>query len=193
MAFVSTTLPYNGTFGRPQYLEQMAWTVKAKRLLDCMDAQDSDPEKASEYIMAAHNEPYEEAPEWIGMLDAVASLRKLRFLQIDVSNCYCPVGCHRMIAWACYWLKEADFPFPASLEIIEILGTKTYVERKRIISALIEGILCQDCRPTVRFIAEPQGRLYRDEDDGMEDEVITLGRWLSCEGQGYRPDIVLPD
>ncbi|KAF2170107.1 hypothetical protein M409DRAFT_19713 [Zasmidium cellare ATCC 36951] len=83
----------------------------------------------------------------------------LRFLQIDVTNCYCRQGCCRAVARAAEGLARCRFE--ESLEKIEILGTKTEAERNLFIDSLIgsrrESLAT--CQPKLTFRAfELEGR-----------------------------------
>ncbi|EME78771.1 uncharacterized protein MYCFIDRAFT_83873 [Pseudocercospora fijiensis CIRAD86] len=60
----------------------------------------------------------------------------LRHLQVDLTNCYCDSGCHRLTSTAAALLVHDNKDLPIKLEVIEILGTQTADERRELTGAL---------------------------------------------------------
>ncbi|CAK3944901.1 Hypothetical predicted protein [Lecanosticta acicola] len=67
--------------------------------------------------------------------DLVNASNTLRFLQVDLTNCYCVLGSCRVIEEAAQYLTVHGLSPP--LEVIEILGTKTQAERDIVLKELV--------------------------------------------------------
>ncbi|KAK3710691.1 hypothetical protein LTR37_010110 [Vermiconidia calcicola] len=126
---------------------------------------------------------------WADMYRAFAMVE---FLQIDLSNCYCPLGCHRLIEEAANAITMG-FRYPyypcdkATLPTeLEILGIKSTQERSDIVDDIKEvlGIASYTKRKCIlRFKValrdtecDGEGLLLDscDVEEGLEDEEIDL-------------------
>lgn len=75
---------------------------------------------------------------WEAMLgDSMPSA--LRFLQLDIRNCYCILGCHRLVDELSSVLRCSRLP--PKVELIEILGTQNAEEREMLSRDLRFGAL----------------------------------------------------
>ncbi|KAK3723236.1 hypothetical protein LTR37_001959 [Vermiconidia calcicola] len=126
---------------------------------------------------------------WIAMCKTFATVK---FLQIDLSHCYCPLGDKRLVRTAASAIatgfrtsslsnRVADLPAE-----IEILGTKSKDERldiADIINNALEKELCEAHKCILRFkVVERVGEVlldWRDLEHGLETEVIDLSTYTN--------------
>ncbi|KAK4543885.1 hypothetical protein LTR36_004659 [Oleoguttula mirabilis] len=148
----------------------------------------SDSEDGEASVLHTHERIGDLCGQW-WQLAKRAACPNLRFLQVNIANCLCPIGCHRLIHEAANAIRETSFG--RRLEVIEILGTVSSSERTAFIRALFRyeeelyenGYflrIFENCRPIVGF------RNYRTEEDEpssfandrgepLEDEDVNLG------------------
>lgn len=65
---------------------------------------------------------------WLPLVCQVHQL-VLRYLEVNVQNCYCPCGCQREAGWALGWLCEWESRPP---EVLVVTGTRSKEEREDI-------------------------------------------------------------
>lgn len=75
---------------------------------------------------------------WSGILQSVLHVKTLRFLKLDVTNCYDMSGCCRFVDYLARTLKYGASVLPPLLKAIEIKGTKSIAERRMFLHALLE-------------------------------------------------------
>lgn len=92
-----------------------------------------------EKVIATHNEIFSlgTLPPWSELIRS-ASCPSLRFLQVDITHCYCILGCHRAMTQVCDALGEVVSN--PKLEVLEILGAKSPSEREYIKNELVEWL-----------------------------------------------------
>ena len=78
-------------------------------------------------VREAHDAVGDESHAWDNMFE---DLQFRGFRQINLGNCYCPLGCCRLVDAVCYSI-ERIFVYRGGSEI-EILGTKNQEERRDI-------------------------------------------------------------
>lgn len=138
----------------------------------------------------AHDEMHEKAGHWQSIVGAILQhSRTLRFLQIDVTNCYCVLGTCRLVGQVfsslSYFHSRVQHYGPR-LEVIEVLGTKTLDDRLTIVSAFLNSPnypqhTASDRKPKLRFKAFkfPKDstciRLHTSElEEDLEDEEFDI-------------------
>ena len=134
-----------------------------------------------ERVMAVHRDFESKATQWD---DIFSNMPVLQFLQLDISNCYCPLGCHRLI-------DEVTMTIELCMDLsevkeVETLGTKTEVERDRVfpaVASVLRGISKEKRKRVIlRFKAFDTGSDLvptqlldnYDLEDGLGDEETTL-------------------
>jgi hypothetical protein len=82
---------------------------------------------------------------WMPMVCQVHQL-DLRYLEVNVQNCFCPCGCESQLSWAMGWLCDWEGQPPDELVVS---GTRSVAEREE-----IERIVLNPMRgehPMLRF------------------------------------------
>lgn len=141
--------------------------------------------------LGAHGMSHGLYTHWQNMCDGAVGLSKLRFLQVNLANCLCPDGYHRLIIQVADAIRA--LPTCPSLELIEVLGTKSDQERRSLIDELVD---CSDCsgsvdeeyladtgKPIVRFRGDPPtaNRFNKKETvEKLEDEEVDLGALIAA-------------
>lgn len=149
----------------------------------------------------AHVEMHDSTGHWERMLEALLQqTKKLRFLQVDLTNCYCILGTCRLVPEIQSNLTHLyERPkYKPQLEAVEILGTKTADERRQLLNALLhEDLYCErtasDSKLKLRFKAfkEPKNStctaLHKaDADRGLADEEFDIHEMLQMEEEAFR-------
>ena len=57
---------------------------------------------------------------WVGNVNLIKLHLKMEFLQIDLEECYCPLGCCRLVDWICGLLGPFRKGFPGRFEVVGI-------------------------------------------------------------------------
>lgn len=70
----------------------------------------------------------------------------LRYLEVNVQNCFCPCGCLSQLAWAIGWLCDWEEQPP---DVLVVSGTKSPAEREEI-ERIVKNPLRGDW-PELRF------------------------------------------
>jgi hypothetical protein len=158
----------------------------------CQSADMTDGER----IHAAHEGVEDHYLIWEHM---ATTFDRAEFLQVDISNAYCPLGCHRYIEFAADAIGNA-VQSNSKLQTLEILGTKTADERAGI-KKVIAGNLAfrprnQRSFRMLRFksldCASPLGPAYnkclglhsKDFEDGMENEEVNVKELVRSRKKG---------
>ncbi|CAK1356805.1 hypothetical protein CB0940_11989 [Cercospora beticola] len=127
------------------------------------------------------------------LLDAVLDCKALTSLELDFTNCYCPMGCCRTMYSVMDMFIDGKWPWPA---YVRVLGSKNQRER----SAVVESIGCLPGRPgqtTVVFEKFVVGREMQDPFYGVspfwshlteEDLNVELGRQEMKVERVWEPD-----
>ncbi|KXT17229.1 hypothetical protein AC579_5812 [Pseudocercospora musae] len=177
---------------------------------------EQDLDEEAEGRLAIHYPSSDNYQHWTSMVKAIHA-KNLKEIQIDITNCYCVFGCHRLVdeasdAFHCLNLSP-------KLEKIVILGTKTQDERDRIIDAIVWSLLeskedvafnqalypdgCgnelgkfkDNIRPKLHFPKFEVSNTWTlslenyDVEDGLEDEEVDLYE-LGMEKKKKRSKIV---
>lgn len=167
---------------------------------------------ADERILATHNDSKTYTGGWRREF-AMTLTSNVRYIQLDVTDCYCILGCCRMIEQMSNTVDHtksafgADLVYPDTLEVIEVTGTKTQAERRSIAEALARGlwkqapaggpykkltlrfrkfVLSEDSE--VRAVMEYGLEEMEDQDVDMKIEAENLERDIA-ELERYAPDL----
>ena len=111
--------------------------------------------------------------------------RNARYLQVDISHCYCPLGCHRMIKEVVEVISEFSWWKPP--ELLVVLGVKGKAESKAIIDKvqeLLQRAKREHVKGAMHFKAFKPSRhsstLDRaDLEEDLEDQVVQLSSLLT--------------
>ncbi|KAF7192862.1 hypothetical protein HII31_05776 [Pseudocercospora fuligena] len=163
--------------------------------------QEEDLYEDAEERLAIHYLSSEDYQHWASMVKAIHS-KNLKEVRIDVTNCYCVFGCHRLVREA--WHAFQCLNLNAKLENIVVLGTKSEDERYSIKADIVSSLLESDedwvshryiypdgcenelgkfkdnIRPKLHFPkfevleTEDVSFDYYDVEDGLEDEEVDL-------------------
>lgn len=68
--------------------------------------------------------------DWEEIADLLKAKTQLKHLQLDIEECYCPIGCCRHVEFACEYLR-GDWKL-AMPEVVEIVGWLDEAEKKQI-------------------------------------------------------------
>ncbi|KAK5121284.1 hypothetical protein LTR85_005450 [Meristemomyces frigidus] len=146
---------------------------------------------AEAVALRAHGHIDQYYGQWECLCEEAAISPQLRFFQINLANCLCPIGCHRLVSQAASAVKGARFG--RRLQVIEVLGTISGAERKSFLQRLFDDEVESDdegdmatfaeCRPVVRFRKAPlkapnPNSLYTTSEkteEGLDDEDVDLG------------------
>ena len=121
---------------------------------------------------------------WSSLRLAISEAASIRFLQVNVENAVCPLGCHRLLDLVESTLRTMKFsPY---IKVLEICGTETKEERIQICEALQDNATLRLSQPAVRFTtlrpnptdatpAGEKGYRMRDVHCGLQDERFELG------------------
>lgn len=98
---------------------------------------------------------------------------ELRYLEVNVQHCICPMGCCDLVPWAIHWLCDWDKLFPLQqLRVppreLVVLGTRTAKDRARI--SQIIGAL--EHRPQLRFSKDFDLTAAVDEEVYLSNEEM---------------------
>lgn len=124
---------------------------------------DSDGKTGDERVLSAHADCGRFSTLW---LEQCRAFSRVKFLQIDIISCYCPLGCHRMIEEVAEAISYAFWD--AIPRIVEICGTKSTNERNMIlidVKKTLQQLGHKDQTGVLRFKAI---RLDQDDEEYME-------------------------